>query len=228
MPRLLRPLLLLLLLLLPFASSFFLLPFSPPPPSFSSSSTPLTRCQAHHDRRSSLSFLALSSSSAAAAFLLLSSPLPTFAATTTTNTNTNTQATTEALKRVIIVRDSTQQLEEELTNGDSYPDVRALITSLLRNYKLKESLSSALPLLPTKEVKEDAQTHAKMAYENLIIVLEYYPESQDGPLKNKTLKPDEVAFTIKALQASRKELSAYLSSFSQEVVKGLTDEVAAT
>lgn len=121
--------------------------------------------------------------------------------------------------------------EDELTNGNSYPDVQALVTSLLRNYQLKSSLDSALALLPSSlppKTKEDAKLHAKIAYENLILILEYFPEDQSGPLANKTLKPEQVTFTIKALQAARKELLEFLEFFDEGMRKKLAEGVAST
>jgi len=121
--------------------------------------------------------------------------------------------------------------EDELTNGNSYPDVKALVTSLLRNYQLKSSLDSALALLPSSispKTKEDAKLHAKTAYENLILILEYFPEDQSGPLANKTLKPEQVTFTIKALQATRKELRDYMGFFDEGLREKLAEGVAST
>ena len=121
--------------------------------------------------------------------------------------------------------------EDELTHGNSYPDVKALVTSLLRNYQLKSSMDSALALLPSStpsKTKEDAKLHAKLAYENLIISLEYFPEDQSGPLANKTLKPEQVEFTIKALQATRKELNEFMGFFDADLRKKLAEGVAST
>lgn len=137
----------------------------------------------------------------------------------------------EALTRVIIVKDSTEQLEDELTNGNSYPDVKALINSLLRNYQLKNSMDTSLALLPSSlpsATKEDAKKHAKNALENLIIILEYFPQDQAGPLENKTLKPEQLEFTIKALKATRKELAEFLGFFDEGLRKKLAEGVAGT
>ncbi|TFJ80743.1 hypothetical protein NSK_007920 [Nannochloropsis salina CCMP1776] len=133
----------------------------------------------------------------------------------------------EALTRVLIVRDSTEQLEEELTSGDTYPDVKALVNSLIRNYKLKSSMESALALLPSGST-EEGRKFAKSAYENLTIILEYFPEDVAGPIANKTLKPDQLSFTIKALQATRKELDSLLGLFPTELRGRLAENVANT
>ncbi len=86
-------------------------------------------------------------------------------------------------------------------------------------------MSSSLSLATAKT---EAETHAKLAFENLIIVLEYFPEDQSGPLQNKTLKPDQLQFTIKALQATRKELNAFLNAFPSDLVTRLGEAMAAT
>lgn len=140
----------------------------------------------------------------------------------------------EAMMRVIVVRDSTAQLREELeygTENNSDPDVRALVTSLLRNYRLKESLEAALPLggFGSDAAREAAAGHGKAAVEDLSIIIEYFPEAQEGPIKNKIkLRPDELAFTLKALEAAGKELSMYLGSFPKGVVDGLAQEMNST
>lgn len=136
----------------------------------------------------------------------------------------------EAMIRVIVVRDSTAQLREELEygTGNSDPDVRALVTSLLRNYRLKDSLEAALPLggFGSDAAREAAAGHGKAAVEFMSIILEYFPEAQEGPLKGKIkLRPDELAFTLKALEAAGKELSMYLGSFPKGVVDGLAQEM---
>jgi hypothetical protein len=75
----------------------------------------------------------------------------------------------------IQVRDSTAQLRDDLENGTgaSDPDVRALVTSLLRNYRLKESLDAALALGSLSGAAKDGATaHAKAAVEDLAIIIE--------------------------------------------------------
>lgn len=135
----------------------------------------------------------------------------------------------EAMMRVIIVWNSTAQLREELEYGTgSDPDVRSLVTSLLRNYRLKESLEAALALggFSSETVRDAAAGHGKAAVEDLSIIIEYFPEAQEGPIKNKIkLRPDELTFTLKALEAAGKELSMYLSSFPKGVVDGLAQEM---
>ena len=136
----------------------------------------------------------------------------------------------EAMKRVIVVRDSTEQLRADLENGTGAedPDVRALVTSLLRNYRLKESLEAALALgaFGSDAAREAAAGHGKLGVENLAIIIEYFPEAQEGPIKNKIkLRPDELQFTLKALEAAGKELSAFLKAFPAGVVDGLRQEM---
>jgi hypothetical protein len=94
-------------------------------------------------------------------------------------------------------------------------------------------MDSALALLPPSlpaKMKEDVKLHAKIAYENLIIILEYFPDfpEQSGPLANKTLKPDQLNFTIKALQATRKELNEFMAFFDADLRKKLAEGVAST
>lgn len=135
----------------------------------------------------------------------------------------------EALKRVIVVRDSTAQLRDELENGTDIPDpnVRGLVTALLKNYQLKDSLEAALSLGGFSEAgKEAAVGHAKAAVEDLSIIIEYFPADLEGPIQDKIrLKPDELQFTLKALAAAGTELSNYLKKFPRDVVDGLTQEI---
>ncbi len=74
------------------------------------------------------------------------------------------------------MRDSTAQLRDDLENGTGAadPDVRALVTSLLRNYQLKDSMDAALALgaFGGSAAKDGAVAHAKAAVEDLSIVLE--------------------------------------------------------
>jgi hypothetical protein len=75
------------------------------------------------------------------------------------------------------VRDSTAQLRDDLENGTGAadPDVRALVTSLLKNYQLKDSLDAALALgafAGSAAAKDGAVAHAKAAVEDLSIVIE--------------------------------------------------------
>ena len=67
---------------------------------------------------------------------------------------------------MIVVRDSTRQLREELENGDGplggaeqAPHVRSLVTALLRNYRLKDSLEAALAL--SEAAAEGARAHGR-------------------------------------------------------------------
>ena len=53
---------------------------------------------------------------------------------------------------------------------------------------------------------------------------QYFPEVIDN---RKTLLPNELTFTIKALQATRKELDEYLKGFPSDVVNQLMQELGA-
>ena len=56
--------------------------------------------------------------------------------------------------------------------------------------------------------------------------IQYFPEAQAGPIAGKIrLRPEELAFTLKALTAAGKELSDYLTSFPPDMVKQLMEEI---
>jgi hypothetical protein len=101
----------------------------------------------------------------------------------------------QAVKNVLLVRDSCQQLEEDLTNG-RYPDVRAVTKSLIRNYRfvfafahaytnllrrtsthgwcfvrLKEALEGGLKLVDAGR-RDQANQKGKAALEDLFSIIE--------------------------------------------------------
>ena len=51
-----------------------------------------------------------------------------------------------------------------------------------QNYQLRQSLADAVGL---SKNKADAESHAKLAVEDLYTVLEFFPEEIDGPIKGK-------------------------------------------
>lgn len=56
---------------------------------------------------------------------------------------------------------------------------------------------------------------------------QYFPEAQEGPIKNKiSLRPEELQFTLKALTAAGKELTEFLKAFPSDVVAQLSQEVS--
>lgn len=103
----------------------------------------------------------------------------------------------EALKRVIVVRDSTAQLSDELENGTggTEPDVRALVNSLLRNYQLKASLDTALGGLAAAGAKEAAVAHAKAAVEDLSIIIEVSGRVEFAPMKRDLSPRDSISYS---------------------------------
>lgn len=89
-----------------------------------------------------------------------------------------------ALRTIIVVRDTTNQLEEQLEAGDYPADLQGLVKGLLRNYKLRENLNKALVLVP-KDKQSEGNDALKSATESLYTILEVsdVPEP-DQPVMN--------------------------------------------
>ena len=83
------------------------------------------------------------------------------------------------LTSVVIVRDSTQLLEDDLTKGQ-YPDVRAVVEALITNYKLKDSLKDTLRLVDSGAKRSEASLSSQAALEYLYSIIEVREQSSTG------------------------------------------------
>jgi hypothetical protein len=128
-----------------------------------------------------------------------------------------------------------------------YPDIRRVVKGLLENYKvhetsrirpsercadmllhclwqLRENLTTASSLL-TGDSKKEAELRAKAAVESLFLILEYFPAPLDKATGNPlpaaaSLRPETIVFTVKALEATKKELESYVSFFPSVPTSG--------
>lgn len=97
-----------------------------------------------------------------------------------------------ALRTVVVVRDTTKQLEDQLEAGDYPADVQGLVKGLLRNYKLRENLGKALTLLP-KDKQAQGNEALQSATENIYTILEvsrtpFSPEAACGFVSHGRLR----------------------------------------
>lgn len=81
------------------------------------------------------------------------------------------EAAMQALRTVIVVRDTMKQLEEQLESGDYPPDIRGLVKSIIKNYKLRENLAKAMALV-AKERQAEANQFGQSATEYLYSIIE--------------------------------------------------------
>lgn len=72
-----------------------------------------------------------------------------------------------------------------------------------------------------KPQRNAAQKRAGAAIEFLYSIVEYFPEEQNndmGQAMSQRQRPEAIQFTVKALQAARREIDGYLSFFGEDLV----------
>lgn len=141
------------------------------------------------------------------------------------NANDNDQSQQiNALRKIQSVKDSIKYVQDDIaTSGD--PDVIVKeLKALLSNYKLKDNVILASQLINNKDIREKVSTLGKEAYEDLVIVLEYFPDDLDNLSGRKKAPREVLSFAQEASTSSSKKLQQMLDLFPSDIVKSIKDE----
>ena len=168
----------------------------------------------------SLTSLPPSSSSLTSSLSLLSNQ-PVYAVDIDNVINSNQF---NSLSNVVRVQRSLSYIQKDVENGNDVKSVINQIKSLLRNYKLKDSISNALVLV-TDNKRDEARSIGNQAVEDLVLVFEYFSDGITDV--STTIPPREILqLTIDATKAAEKELDKYLSLFPNDIKNLVTNKVS--
>ena len=133
-------------------------------------------------------------------------------------------STSDALANVLRVSYSLKNVDETIEKGNDVKLVVQQISSLVKNYKLKDNLNLGLAAVSDAK-REEARGHARAAVEDLSLVSEYYEDDINDMTGKKTPPKEVLTLAIQATKATRSEIDAYLSLVPSDVAGQLQAQV---
>jgi hypothetical protein len=150
--------------------------------------------------------------SAALGMLLLSNPV--LAA----------DSSTSALEQVARVKYSLSYVNSDIEKASEAEPIVNQIKLLLNNYKLRENVQASLSL---SNNREEAKTHGLAAWEDLIIISEYFEADIDPITGKKRPPPAALKLSYDAVTAAEKEFDLYFASFPSGLRSSIESKIKA-
>ena len=120
-----------------------------------------------------------------------------------------------SLSNIVRVQRSLAYIQKDVESGNDVKSVINQIKLLLRNYKLRESISNALVLVNDNK-RDEARSIGNQAVEDLTLVFEYFSDGISTDIS--TIPPREILqLTIDATKAAEKDVEKYLSLFPSDI-----------
>jgi hypothetical protein len=131
---------------------------------------------------------------------------------------------TPELVQILRVKESCSQETRLITTG-KFKDLQRLnikraIGMMLENSELRERFISASLYCPPEQIAQ-ATTFGNSAVENLIQILEYFPDK----LKVNDITPDQKKFVLAALDSVARNIDGFLALMPPDQVKAAKEQI---
>lgn len=135
-------------------------------------------------------------------------------------------AAVNALEQIMRVQRSLKYIDDTINSEGNPTAVVSQINLLLKNYKMKDNVVRALPLITDGTRREEARTHGVAAIDDLQVVTEYFDDDINDTTGQKTPPRAVLQLAVQATAAANKEMSEFYRFYPSDIVATSTAKVA--
>jgi len=122
----------------------------------------------------------------------------------------------DAFRKIQQVQSSLKYIQDDIEKSGDPSLIIKEVKILLNNYQLKDSVSSSVNLISSRNNRDKALTLGKDAYEDLVQIIEYYPDYVDDMSGSRTPPQDVLSFAQLATKSADGKLKSMIGLFASD------------